>query len=65
MEQFIGRDKYKKSSVFVAVNEREHAERDAALLMAYEKWAYPNKSTLSYGPLRQPHLTSRSSQERS
>jgi hypothetical protein len=40
---------------------QEHAERDAALLMAYEKWAYPDNSTLSYGPLRQHYLTSRSS----
>lgn len=35
----------------------EHAENDAALLMAYEKWAYPDKSTLSYGPLRQIYLS--------
>jgi len=62
LEQSIGRDTYKKCSIFVAVNEKgSNAERDAALLMAYEKWAYPDKSTLSYGLLRQPYLTSRSS----
>jgi len=38
----------------------EHAERGAARLMAMKKWAYPNKSTLSYGTLRQVYLKFRS-----